>query len=147
DRRAQVLRRPDRARDRGRPRHLRGYGPARVVDRARLALSRARRGGEVTPERWDAIKRVFESVVDLPREERSVALGRACDADPTLRREVEALLEAYSSVPTGFLAAGPLAGDGGVKQEALPALPERFGPCRIERRLGSGGMGTVFLAT
>ncbi len=87
-------------------------------------------------------------------------MARACAGDPELRREVESLLASAGSA-VSFLEtpACPLHAD---SDETLPlpwkdgrgeeSLPDeagegrRVGPYRIQRLLGHGGMGTVYLA-
>ena len=41
------------------------------------------------------IRRLFKLLLELPEAERASALTRACEDDPELRRELEALLRAH----------------------------------------------------
>ncbi|HYX22897.1 MAG TPA: serine/threonine-protein kinase [Thermoanaerobaculia bacterium] len=92
--------------------------------------------------RWREVDRIFAGVLERPAAERAAFLDAACAGDPELRRELERLLVAdertgdFLARPAGeLLGMIPLGGDGG-----------RVGPYRLLRRIGSGGMGAVYLA-
>lgn len=100
------------------------------------------------PERWARIEQLLDAMLDLPPHERLVHLERECPDDPDLRAEVLRILEAGEG-PTPLLdkpvarvatAFEDASGDTGVP------IPERVGHYRIERVIGEGGMGMVFLA-
>jgi serine/threonine-protein kinase len=92
---------------------------------------------------WERIKQLFAACADATDAERAALLGDTTTCPPDVRAEVEALLAAHAG-------AAPL--DAGAAQFGAPlfadadALPERIGPYRPRSRLGSGGMGTVYLA-
>lgn len=103
----------------------------------------------VSPERWAQIESLLDLVLDSDPASRPALLDARCQGDPALRAAVEALVEA-ALAPTAFglspeAVARPLMAELAGSEEAIP-LPERFGPYRVLRELGSGGMGTVLLA-
>jgi Protein kinase domain len=100
-------------------------------------------------DRWARTEKLFAAAVALPPADRAAFLSRECADDPTLRTEVEALLAHHDSAPE-FLERGlwGLA----LWHEPAPTTPplspgQRLGPYVVERELGHGGMGFVYLAT
>src|SRR5215510_12190242 len=99
----------------------------------------------MTPERWQRIDHLLQEAVTRPRHERAAFLDKAC-ADEASRREVDSLIS-YHEQAENFLevpaleAAPELLADQG---ESLVGLS--VGSYRIERLLGAGGMGEVYLA-
>ncbi len=100
------------------------------------------------PERWQRLDELFQAALDRGPEEQSRFLERACEGDPAMRRQLEALLRADAE-GQGVLDRPPHL-DLEARPEAAvhrqPACGERIGPYRIVHQIGHGGMGTVYLA-
>jgi predicted Ser/Thr protein kinase len=116
-----------------------------------------------TPGEWAAVNELFHQVLDLPPLERAAFLRTACPDDVRLRSEVQSLLDAHDRA--GDFIEAPAEGAARLVALALesPAEPARSdhqnvegspdsligaarGHYRIERVLGEGGMGVVYLA-
>jgi serine/threonine protein kinase/Tol biopolymer transport system component len=101
-------------------------------------------------DRWRQIDELLDAVMELPAEEREAFLTKACAGDDELRREVRSLLAGQEKV-SGFLE-GPAMQ---VVAQAMARSPEgpsapfsgrEVGSYMLERLLGEGGMGQVYLA-
>ncbi|MCB9913966.1 MAG: protein kinase [Planctomycetes bacterium] len=88
-------------------------------------------------ELHEEVKPLLHDALDLPEAEREAFLVARCAGRPEVLAEARSLL-ARVRADDGFLErpAPP----------AAPRCPEHLGEFRIERRLGAGGMGLVYLA-
>lgn len=79
-------------------------------------------------DRFREAKRLFAEAAVRPAAERDGWLEEACGGDTSLLSDVRSLLAADA------------------EPDALVPLPDRIGGFRIVRRIGAGGMGTVYEA-
>ena len=113
----------------------------------------------LTPDRFRRTDAVFEAALELERNLRAEFVRRACVGDARLGADVERLLRAHErgqsflSEPAGRLAESVDGGwleHAGISETAdIPIEtphPAQIGPYRIERALGEGGSGVVYLA-
>jgi serine/threonine protein kinase/tetratricopeptide (TPR) repeat protein len=95
--------------------------------------------------RWQQIEALFFAAAELPEAERGPFLDRTCGADTDLRREAESLLATETESPHDIAAVIQGAATSLFDDHAMAGV--RFGAYRIEREIGRGGMGAVYLAS
>jgi len=98
----------------------------------------------ISRDRWEALSPLLDAALELPEAERSAWLELQRQTDPALAAALAELLNHDARLDAeGFLS-----------PDVRPGLPEKmtslagrmFGPWMLERPLGQGGMGTVWLA-
>ncbi|MEW5974199.1 MAG: tetratricopeptide repeat protein [Acidobacteriota bacterium] len=101
----------------------------------------------MTPERWQQIKDLFQTLLEQPPESRGALLRSLTLQDPELKAEVESLLASHANA-SGFIESPALASADTAPSHKLsdPWLGRRIGAYRILREIGHGGMGAVYLA-
>jgi serine/threonine protein kinase/WD40 repeat protein len=101
---------------------------------------------------WQRVKDIFSSALERPAAERPAFLAEACGGDESLREQVESLLAEYeqfaSSAPqtTPSVASAKSSEKSAGSPECDSVSGRRLGAYRLLRRLGQGGMATVYLA-
>jgi len=100
-------------------------------------------------ERWKQIDTIVGQAMERSRGDRNSFINEACSGDDSLQQEVAAIVNACESAGD-FLEQPALAdcfeGAGASPTLAEVPIPASVGGYRIQRVLGVGGMGVVYLA-
>ena len=92
---------------------------------------------------WEHVERIFFEVVDLPPAEQDARMERLAQEQPEIFREVQELLKEEQRLHP-LLKTEPSLGWQGWEDADL--VGTQIGAYRLDSLLGSGGMGSVFLA-
>src|SRR5262245_52273953 len=94
---------------------------------------------------WARVEAVLAGALARPVTERAAYLDQACGADDIVRREVEALLAGDDEVDA-FLVPDVAALPAATGFAPAELAGRTIGDYVVERRIGSGGMGDVYVA-
>src|SRR6266436_2206495 len=113
-----------------------------------LASSRADRGRNLmNAQRWQQVNDLFHLAVERAPDERDAFLDEACRDDESLCREVKSLLASHEQTENFIESpAFEIAPELLVSDRAAALIGELIGHYLIERLIGVGGMGEVYLA-
>ena len=96
-------------------------------------------------EAYRRLQKIFLHASALAKSERATYLDSACGDEPAIRAEIEAMLAAESQV--GTVLESPAVSPSPTRSSPVAeGDPRVIGPYRLQKRLGSGGMGVVYLA-
>src|SRR5213595_711012 len=102
----------------------------------------------MTPARLQTIEKIFRAALDQKPDQIGAFLDTACEGDELLRRKVEALV-AFHQRPGSFIetSAVGLATKIIENGQADLLVGRTIGHYKLSERIGTGGMGEVYLAT
>src|SRR5262249_19302902 len=101
----------------------------------------------MTSERLTAMEEIFHAALDCAPDQLSAFLDRRCAGDEVLRGKVEELLAAHRQAESFETPIAALATSIVENAQADLVVGQTIGHYKISKRVGTGGMGEVYLAT
>src|SRR5262252_179182 len=90
-------------------------------------------------DRWRQVDKIFHDLIEQTPEQRASFLDRLCADDPSLKKEVEELIQAYERSGSFLDSPAPAPVSGSLAGRTL-------GSFEVKALIGSGGMGEVYRA-
>jgi eukaryotic-like serine/threonine-protein kinase len=100
----------------------------------------------MTPERWQQVKGLLATALELDDGQRANYLDQVCVDDPSLRSDLERLIAAHKAAATTFLQYPAFAGEFSDAVPEKTLIGRRMGAYQIVAQIGAGGMGEVYRA-
>src|SRR5262245_65286085 len=99
------------------------------------------------PQLWKQVDALFEEALEQPPEERKSVAAQASKGNAIVYEEVLSLLDAQAKASEFMEGSAMSAAAGALVQELVASLVgKELGTYKIEKLLGAGGMGEVYLA-
>lgn len=98
-------------------------------------------------DRWRQVEELFHAALAIAEPKREAYLAEACRGDAGLRQEVQDLIAGHQAATSSMQTAVVReAVQQVLESDELLTAGQEFGPYRVVREIGRGGMGLVFLA-
>lgn len=102
-------------------------------------------------ERWKQIDELFDAALDLPEAEREAFLSEKTNGDDELKNKLLKLLKATTTADFMEKSAMGIAARNLADEKTIVIernfIGQNLGTYRIEKQIGAGGMGEIYLAT
>jgi serine/threonine protein kinase len=96
------------------------------------------------PDNWPRVREIFEAAVSLPTDARRAYVAKSCDEDPSVRQQVELLLDSHERAQHSAATSSAESLNATGMTRSLEG--NRVGPYLVGERVGAGGMGEVYKA-
>lgn len=101
----------------------------------------------MSPEKLKKVEELYHAVLEVSPQERGLFLQESCGNDLELRQEIESLLS-YENDFDSLIDSAPrsLVEEIFAKKKETNLAGKKINQYKIEKKIGEGGMGTVYLA-